>query len=198
MTDKQGSGSSAEAKERVLIALFKDADRAKEAVETLIERDYPMDMISLLGRPYAVGDDPLGIYYHTPGERMKGWGKMGAFWGGLWGLLAGAAGLFVIPGVGPLLAAGPIVEALVGAASGAAVMAGAAAATQLTVAMRAAGIPEEKLDELHKAIEAGQFVVLFRCRAKNCPEYKATLGFTKPDELFDYPFGHLLRGVGPR
>ena len=76
MNDKQGQGSGGEAKERILLAVFADGNQAKKAVETLIERDYPMDMISLLGRPHAVGDDPLGIYYHTPGERMKGWGKM--------------------------------------------------------------------------------------------------------------------------
>jgi hypothetical protein len=31
---------------------------------------------------------------------------MGAFWGGLWGLLFGAA-FFAIPGIGPVVIAGP-------------------------------------------------------------------------------------------
>jgi hypothetical protein len=42
------------------------------------------------------------------------WGKSGAFWGGLWGMLSGSA-LFVIPGIGPLLAAGPLVAWIVAA-----------------------------------------------------------------------------------
>jgi len=37
---------------------------------------------------------------------MMYWGKMGAFWGGFWGLLFGSA-FFAIPGVGPVLVAGP-------------------------------------------------------------------------------------------
>jgi hypothetical protein len=39
---------------------------------------------------------------------MKYWGKQGAFWGGLWGMLFGAA-FFAIPGLGPILVAGPLV-----------------------------------------------------------------------------------------
>ncbi len=38
---------------------------------------------------------------------MKYWGKVGAFWGGLWSLLFGP-GLFAIPGIGPILPAGPL------------------------------------------------------------------------------------------
>jgi len=33
---------------------------------------------------------------------------MGAFWGGFWGLLFGSAA-FAIPGLGPILLAGPLV-----------------------------------------------------------------------------------------
>ncbi len=45
---------------------------------------------------------------------MKYWGKTGAFWGGLWGLLFGAAFIWV-PGVGPLLVAGPVAAWIIGA-----------------------------------------------------------------------------------
>ena len=57
---------------------------------------------------------------------MKYWGKMGAFWGGVWGLLVGAA-FFVIPGVGPVLIAGPLVAWVVSALEGAAVVGGLSA-----------------------------------------------------------------------
>ena len=36
---------------------------------------------------------------------MQYWGKLGAFWGGIWGLLFGAA-FFAIPGIGPVLGEG--------------------------------------------------------------------------------------------
>ena len=54
---------------------------------------------------------------------MKYWGKLGAFWGGLLGLLLGAAFL-VIPGIGPVVAAGSVVAWIVGALEGALVVGG--------------------------------------------------------------------------
>ena len=48
-------------------------------------------------------EDVVG-YYNT-GDRMRSWGKNGAFWGGIRGVLFGSA-FFVIPGIGPLVAAG--------------------------------------------------------------------------------------------
>ena len=93
-----------------------------------------MDLISVLGKLHASGDDTLGIYHMNAGDRMKVWGKQGVFWGGLWGMIAGAAGLFMIPGVGAVAAAA---------------MGGAAALSQLAVAYHRAGIPEEKIKSLH-------------------------------------------------
>ena len=55
-------------------------------------------------------------YYNT-GDRMKYWGRLGAVWGGFWGLLFGAA-FFAIPGIGPVLVAGPLVAWIVGALEG--------------------------------------------------------------------------------
>ena len=69
----------------------------------------------------AKWDCTLG-YYNT-GDRMMYWGKLGAFWGGLWGLLFGSA-FFLVPGIGPLVVAGPLVTWIVGALEGAVVMGG--------------------------------------------------------------------------
>jgi hypothetical protein len=152
--------------ERLLVALFDRHQEAEGSVRLLVERDFPMDMLSVLGKGESGGDDPLGLYYSSVGDRMKGWGKMGAFWGGLWGLLTGAAGLFVIPGIGPVLAAGPVVEAiataLAGAGLGGSAMAGAAAASQFTVAMHRSGVPEEKLEMLQNAIQQGHYLLMLR------------------------------------
>ncbi len=148
-------------------AVFAHDKAAIRCVEQLIEHDFPMDQISLLRRASGMGDDPIGVAYDSPGERMKVWGRHGAFWGALWGLLAGAAGLFVLPGVGPVVAAGPIIEALVGAITGATlsggVMAGAAALTQLAQVLRQAGLPHADIEALHQSIVDGNTLVLLHC-----------------------------------
>ncbi len=166
----------------LMVAVFPTRSAAENAVERLIDRDFPMDMLSILGKSESAGDDLLGIYYTGVGERMKGWGALGAFWGGLWGLLAGAAGMFVIPGLGAVLAAGPIVEAIAGSIVGATVtggaMAGAAALSQLAIALHRMGVPKERLQDLHQAIKRGRYVVILRCgNIEEAKRWQSQLGW---------------------
>ena len=151
---------------------------------------------TILGKAGASGDDPLGIYHSTLGERVKGWGKMGALWGGLWGLLTGATGMFLIPGLGPVLAAGTIVEALAGALTGATltggVMAGAAALSHLAVAMHRMGVPEERLAALHEAVERGEYVVMLRLPPQELEHWQAIASFCGARETLSFPYHGLL------
>ena len=89
---------------------------AEEAVKELQRGGVDMHKLSIVGKGYHTDEQVVG-YYNT-GDRMKYWGKMGAFWGGFWGLLFGSA-LFVIPGLGPILAAGPVVAWIVAGLEGA-------------------------------------------------------------------------------
>jgi hypothetical protein len=51
---------------------------------------------------------------------MKYRGRLGAFWSGLWEFLFGSAFFFWVPGVGPLLIAGPLANWIVAALEAAA------------------------------------------------------------------------------
>jgi len=179
--------SDASGEKQVLLAVFDEAVKAEAAVHRLIEKDFPMDKLSLLSKAQRIGDDSLGIYYTNVGERMQGWGKLGAFWGGLWGLLTGAAGLFVIPGLGPVIATGPIVQVIVNTVAGAGVaggvMAGAAAASQLSVALRQMGIPEERLQALHDAIERGDYIVMLRSTTADLERRRPVLENHAPRDI---------------
>jgi len=58
-----------------------------------------MKHLSVVGQGYHTDEKVVGFY--NTGDRIKLWGKRGAFWGGLWGLLFGAAvvgGLSVLGG----------------------------------------------------------------------------------------------------
>lgn len=98
----QTTDTEINAEREIVLAFFSRYESAEKALQNIMDEDFPMDRISLLGRASASGDDPLGVYYPQVGERMKGWGKQGALWGGLWGMLAGAAGIFMLPGSGPV------------------------------------------------------------------------------------------------
>jgi len=87
---------------------------------------------------------------------MKYWGKLGAFWGGLWGLLLGTA-FFWIPGVGPILVGGPLVSAIVGALEGATVYGGLSA---LGAGLYSFGIPKDSVLDYEAALKADKFLVI--------------------------------------
>ena len=104
-----------------IVAIYDTHSQAEEAVKNLQKSGFDMTKLSLVGKDYHSEEDVTG-YYNT-GDRMKYWGKIGAVWGGFWGLLFGAA-FFAIPGIGPVLVAGPLVAWIVGALEGAAVVGG--------------------------------------------------------------------------
>jgi hypothetical protein len=178
---------------RLMVAQYDNQQAARRAVERLIDKEYPMDWISVLGKAESSGDDVLGIYYKDSGERMKHWATHGALWGGLWGVLSAAAGLFVVPGLGSMLLIGPIVELLVGGAAGAAVaggaMAGAAALSQVAVALHRMGVPEAQLQAYHAALEEGHYLVLVRCGDDtDVARWRPELGWPAPERIDVYPY----------
>jgi hypothetical protein len=182
-----------DSKQRVIVAVFKVQAAAEVAIKRLFEKGCPMDMVSLLGKAESSGDDLLGIYYSGVGERMKSWAKHGAFWGGLWGLLASGAGMFIVPGLGAIFAVGPVVEAIAGAVAGATLtggaMAGAAALSQLAVALHRMGVPEERLQYFHQTIEEGHYVLLLRCgESEEVERWSTALRWGGADSVEDYPF----------
>jgi hypothetical protein len=85
--------------------------------------------------------------------------SIGASAGGVGGLLAGL-GMLVIPGIGPILAVGPIAAALTGAITGGAFGGFAGSLTGLGVAE-----VEAKIAEQH--VRAGRSVILLDGRADN-------------------------------
>lgn len=195
MTDRLSTENSPRKARLVLaVGVYDSEDKATHAIEKLIEEEFPADRLSLLCKTGGMGDDMLGLAYTNTEERVKAWGEHGAIWGALWGLLAGATGLFVLPGIGPLLAAGPVVEALGGAIAGAALtggaMAGAAALTQLASALHRMGVPASDIEQIHRAIELGRYVVILHCDPDQANHCAMRLGWAGADPVLVMPVEH--------
>ncbi len=156
----------------ILAAVFDSPAQAQKVVEQLIEHDFPMDQISILHRAGGQGDDFLGVSYENEHQRLRFWGEQGAIWGALGGFLAGTMGLLLVPGVGPLLVLGPFIEMITGAAAGGGLMAGAALATRLTIALRRMGIPDEKLEYLHRSVMDGKTLVLLQFGKRDATDWR--------------------------
>ena len=104
-----------------VVVIFTSHDQAESAVRELQKGGFDMKKLSIVGKDYQTEEQVVG--YYNIGDRMLYWGKLGAFWGGFWGLLFGSA-FFVVPGIGPLLVAGPLVMWIIGALEGAVVTGG--------------------------------------------------------------------------
>ena len=118
-----------------VVAIFETHSQAEDAVRKLQKDGFDMKKLSIVGKDYHTDEHVVG-YYNT-GDRMMYWGKLGAFWGGFWGLLFGSA-FFWVPGIGPLVVAGPLVTWIIAALEGAAVTGGL---TALGADSTASGFP---------------------------------------------------------
>jgi len=169
----------------IVLACFRSEDTVQRTLDRLAEEDFPLDQVSLLARAGGSGDDPLGVYYSNTDERIKGWGKLGAIWGGL---LGGMVGMFVLPGIGPLMIAGPVIEMLLGAGLGGALGAGSAALSELSVAIHRMGVPAEQLQEIEEQIKSGHYVLTLIVDRDQAAKWQYLVGSFGPIEQWRFPF----------
>jgi uncharacterized membrane protein len=162
-----------------VVAIYKTHERAEEAVKSLQHQGFDMTKLSIVGKDYHTDENVVG-YYNT-GDRMKAWGKFGAFWGGLWGMMFGA--FFLIPGLGPILVAGPLVAWIVGALEGAAVVGGVSA---LGAALVGIGIPKNSVVKYETELQAGKFILLAHGSSEEIDRAKSLLELTRHEGLADH------------
>jgi hypothetical protein len=137
-----------------VVAIFGEHMAAEEAVKELKNGGFNVKKLSIIGRDFHTEDHVVGFY--NTGDRVKYWGSLGAFWGGLWGLLFGAAFLF-IPGIGPVIAAGSVVSWIIAALEGAIVFGGLSA---LGAGLVSFGIPKDSVVKYETDIKAGKFMLI--------------------------------------
>lgn len=140
--------------ENSVVAVYREHGQAEEAIRELQKSGFDMKKLSIVGRDRHSEEHVVG--YYSAGDRMKYWGTLGAFWGGLWGLLFGAA-VFWIPGLGPLVVGGPLVSWIVGALEGAAVVGGLSA---LGAGLYSIGIPRDSILKYEQEIAADRFLLV--------------------------------------
>lgn len=140
--------------ENALVATYPNHSDAESAIKELEKSGFPMKQLSIVGKDYHTEENVVG-YYNT-GDRMKTWGKYGAFWGSLWGFLFGSA-FFVIPGIGPIVVAGPLVAWIVGALEGAALGGGLGV---VGAGLASIGIPKDSVVRYEQDLKADQFLLV--------------------------------------
>jgi uncharacterized protein (TIGR02271 family) len=139
---------------KTIVGMFDSLAEAHSAVRELVDMGVSRDDISL------IAGDTKGEYTTktgTAGDEMSGAATgagTGAVLGGLGGLLVGL-GTLAIPGVGPLIAAGPLATTLLGAGVG-------AAAGGLLGSLIDVGVPEEEANYYAEGVRRGGVLVSVR------------------------------------
>jgi uncharacterized membrane protein len=137
-----------------VVAIYDTHEQAERAIKELQEGGVDMKSLSIAGKDTHTDEHVVG-YYNT-GDRMKHWGKVGAFWGGFWGLLFGS-GLFLIPGLGPILVAGPLVAWIVAGLEGAVVFGSFSA---LGAGLVSIGIPKDSVLKYEVALKTDKYLLV--------------------------------------
>ena len=157
-----------------VVAVYGTHIEAEEAVKELQRAGIDMRTLSIVGKDSHTDEHVVG-YYNT-GDRMKYWGKTGAFWGGVWGLLFGSA-FFVIPGLGAVLAAGPVVAWIVGALEGATVLGGLSA---IGAGLYGMGVPKDSVVQYEMALKTDKFLLMVHGTTLEVDRARDVIESTRP------------------
>jgi uncharacterized membrane protein len=160
-----------------VVAIYETHSQAEEAVKELQRSGFDMKKMSIVGKDYHTDEHVVG--YYNAGDRMMYWGKRGAFWGGIWGMLFGAA-FFAIPGIGPVLVAGPLVAWIIGALEGAVVVGGLSA---LGAGLYSIGIPKNSVVKYESALKSDKFLLLAHGTADEVAKARDIMQTTHPVEV---------------
>ena len=155
------------------VFVFDTHAAAEDAIRTLGQSGFDMKTLSLVGKGYHSEEKPMGFY--TAGDRIKAWGGTGAFWGGIWGLLLAPA-VFVLPGLGLVGMAGPLVATLVGALEGAVVVGGLSA---LGAALTQVGVPKDQVIKYGAALKVDKYLLVVHGSAGDQEKARSVLAQVK-------------------
>lgn len=160
-----------------VVAVFADHQGAEGAVKKLADAGIDMKHLSVVGKGYHTDEKVVGFY--NAGDRIKFWGKRGAFWGGLWGWLFGGVFMF-IPVVGHVVVLGYLATMVMSAIEGAVVVGGLSA---LGAALYSTGIPKDSVIAYETALKADKFLVMAHGPAEEMARAKAVLGALNPSRM---------------
>ena len=172
---------------KTVVGLFDDLGEARNAVQELFREGFSRDDVNLIANASA---DEYGRYFDKDGRYKTsdsyaataaadsdhsgvGTGaSIGAVLGGLGGLLFGMA-LLPVPGIGPIVAAGPITSALVGAVGG-------AVAGGIIGALTNTGVPETHAPIYAEGVRRGGTLVIVKTDTNRIDRAKAVLNRYNP------------------
>jgi uncharacterized membrane protein len=156
-----------------VIAVYDSIDDAERAVEKLVEEGIPVEDISIVGQGLQ-SEVKIHGFVNSADVAKQGAG-IGAAFGGLMGFLLGTA-FFFIPGAGPLVVLGPMVDTLMGAAEG-------ALAGGLFGVLFGKIVEKQHIPKYEQYVRAGKHLVVARGDPSTAEHAREVLGGTAASDV---------------
>ncbi len=164
-------------KQDAVVAVYTRHQDADEAVRELASGGFDMAHFSIVGQGFHSEEKVVGFY--NIGDRIKFWGKNGAFWGGLWSLFFG--GIFLtLPVIGPVMVLGHLAAMVVAAVEGAILVGGVSA---LGAALYSIGIPKNSVIEYEESVKTDGYLVVGHGSADEMARSKVVLDANNPARI---------------
>jgi hypothetical protein len=158
------------------VSICNSHQEAEAAIQTLKKFGFDVKKLSLIGKGYHSEEHPLGFY--STGDKIRAWGSTGAFWGSIWGILMAPA-VFLLPPLGMVAMAGPIVSVVISALEGAVLVGGLSA---VGAALSQLGVSKEQVIVYETALKADKYVLMVHGSDDEVARAKSILAGTQPME----------------
>ncbi len=145
--------------EKTVVGAFQDHHSAETVVDELKHRGVPEKDISLVARDHGKTKEGHPGSHGGMHDLSSGIGWGGTI-GGVTGLLAGV-GALAIPGIGPIVAAGPLAATLTGAAAGG-----------IAGGLMDYGIPRQESHQYEERLKEGDVLLMVRSDANEVDKAK--------------------------
>jgi uncharacterized membrane protein len=160
-----------------IVLVYSQLDEAEAAVKKLGEGGFPIQNVSIIAKD--LGSEKKVHGFVTSCDVAKSAATTGAWVGGIFGLLVGAAFLWV-PGLGPLVVAGSLSSALLGGLEGAAA---GAALTGTLGWLTSLGISKQHILKYEESVRAGKYLLVVHGTPDEVAKGEKILKGTKSDEM---------------
>ena len=160
-----------------VVGVYDVVSKAENAIQSLDRAGFPIKQVSIVAKDLESEREVHG--YVTACDIAKGSAGTAAWLGGFFGILFGAAFLWV-PGFGPLLVAGPLSAALLGGVEGALI---AATGGGLLGALIGWGVSRQHILKYEERVKGGKYLVIVHGSPDQVEDARAVLQSTGPEEL---------------
>ena len=137
-----------------VVGVYAALDQAEVAVRRLDEHGFAIGNVSIVARDLTSEREIRGFI--STGEVARRGAGIGGWIGGIFGILVGAA-LIWVPGFGPMLVAGPLAALILGGIEGAAV---GVAGGGLLGALVGLGVSHEHILKYEDHLRGGRYLVI--------------------------------------